>query len=192
MLCAGARGWGGHLGLGTSSPLELRRRHLVRAWPQSPGPAGHLGSSPSHHLCISARAQEPGVVRLSLAPTSRPKKPWIQAKSAPARDPHTWPLSPPAWPMGSALDKPLTSFPDWRDRERAGGHQSLVSSKGWLSNPPTAAHVLAIRQTHSTSLEVVSVCNVRRCVCANPCLPEHVPCHHCPCARVSFCVHEGA
>ena len=93
--------------------------------------------------------------------------------------------------MGPALDKPLTSFPDWRDRVGGGGHQGLASSKGWLSPLPTAAHVLAIRQTHSTSLEVVNVCNMWGCVCANPCPPEHVPSHHCPCARVSLCVHEG-
>lgn len=95
MLCAGVRGWGGHLGLGTTSPLELRRHYLVRAWPQSPGPAGHLGSSPSHHLHIRARAQEPGVARLSLAPTSRPKQALDTSQASPSQGPpHSASLAP--------------------------------------------------------------------------------------------------
>lgn len=95
MLCVGARGWGGHLGLGTTSPLELCRLYLVRAWPQSSGPARHLGSSPSHHLCICARAQEPGVVRLSLAPTSSPKQALDTSQASPSQGPpHSASLAP--------------------------------------------------------------------------------------------------
>ena len=168
----------------------------MKAWPRSPGSAGHLASprrsSPSHRLRIHARAQEPGVARLSLAPTSRPKQALDASQASPSQGPRTRPLLQPAWPMGPALDKPLTSFPDWRDGE--GGAATRPGSFKGLAQPTPHSCPCVSDQAHSTSLEMVGVCvqRVWLYVCANMCMSEHVSSHHCACAHVSLCVHEGA
>lgn len=97
---------------------------------------------------------------LSLAATSQPNQALEGSQASPSQGPQ--PLSPWAWPIGPALDKPLTSFPDWGDSE--GGPPAI---KG-LAQPTPHSRPCVSNQAHSASLEMVSLCVqcVWLCVCA--------------------------